>query len=646
MVLLACIWRPGTANAVIHPASVLAGPAQGILGVDGVALAGDGSGGVLYGEEVEGVAHLFVAPLSDGAWGAPVEVDREDAYGASQATIAAGDGGRLLVAWVQPRNIDSRDVAEYELMSASLQPGSGSFGQAIAIDTSVGEPDTGDVSGVDPTIAMAPDGLAYVVYRQIADDCRLGDEDNPEEAKCRPGSTYEVVHVRVARFNYLTWSSLGTINRAPQLAMTKPTPENAPSIGIALNGNGVVTWQEPDASGVPRIWVRRLFGTVLGNALQASPETIGGRPVTSEADAPAVTVGPYGEAEIAYRIHGAPGSAVATTQLFLNSLADEFGLHGSELRGAAALAGTEQAGLGVPSGSIAQPDEEEFRLAWTQSGAVREVTGSAKGTGMPVTIGASAAQAYTTINPAGGGTTVWTAPSGAPPAVEVREAFPQGAYQAAQLTGNVTGPVTDLSLGGDGQGDALAGWLQGPLGDSEVIGDFTQAPPGQFLVFTPLGWITPHEDSISWEAPFDAVSGVTYSIYIDGKLRVAGLTSPSVRLPLAGLGNGIHDLQVLATDTSGQQTMSGERQLKLDVQPPTVRARLIDRGHGVRVSVTDNASGVDAKATRISFGDGAHAEGSASASHAYARPGRYTLTASVRDKAGIHATVHLRVKVE
>lgn len=284
MTLLVLLGLPAGAAAIIHPASPLDGPANDILDVDGAAMAADSSGGVVYRKQVEGVTHVFAVPFHNGAWGQPVEVDTEDAYGASQPAIAAGEGGRLLVVWVQPRNVSSKDVVEYALMSASLQPGASAFGQAIMVDPNVGEPDTGDISGVQPKLAMAPDGTAYVVYRVTADDCGIDDQGNSEEAKCRPGSTDKIVYVRAARFNYLTWSSLGTINRSTQLPMRDPSSSNAPAIGIDVNGNGVVAWQEPDVSGVARIWVRRLFGTVKGNVLEASPETVGVQPVTSDAE--------------------------------------------------------------------------------------------------------------------------------------------------------------------------------------------------------------------------------------------------------------------------------------------------------------------------------------------------------------------------
>jgi hypothetical protein len=644
--LFACLLAPVPARALIHPASVLDGPANDILEVDGAAMAPDGTGGVVYRKEVEGgIAHVFVVPFANGRWGGPIAVDTEDVYGASEPAIAAGEGGRLLVVWVQRRNVSTGGVTLYELMGASLQPGADGFGQAVAIDTSVGEPYTGDISAVDPTLAMAPDGAAYVVYRVITDDCSRVAGD-PESSLCPPSNpTDKLVDVRVARFQYLTWSSPVTINRAAaQVAMPDPTPENAPAIGIALNGNGVVVWQEPEASGgVARIWARRLFATVLGNVLQASPETIGGRPVTSDAEAPALAVGPFGEARIAYRIHGEPGSAVSTTQLYVNSILSEIAPHGSQLQGAVPVPGAVQNGLGVPSDAIDQ--QEGFRIAWTQGGAALELTGGANTTGSPVAVGAAGGRALTSINPAGGGTTTWQAPVGAAPAVEVREDYARGAYQTAQLAGAIAGPISGLALGGDGQGDALIGFAQGPPGRSEVLGDFVQAPPAPFTVDTPAGWVRGGAVSIGWEVAPDAVTGVTYAVYVDGKPRIEGLTGLTASLSAARLGDGAHKVQVLATDASGQQTMSAASELKIDANPPIVRIRPIDDRRGVRVTVTDHASGVDKAATVVSFGDGHTTRRRDTVTHEYEHAGTYWITAHVRNNVGNHATVHIRVRV-
>jgi hypothetical protein len=632
--------------AVIHPAQVIAGPANDLVEVAGAAMAPDGSGGVLYRARVEGVMHLYAIPFREGRWGTPLQVDTEDPYGASEPAIAAGEGGRLLVVWVQPRNLSSGGVTLYELQSASLAPGASGFGEAITVDANVGEPDTGNVSHVEPRLAMAPDGAAYVVYRVLTDECRISgpDIENPRDTECPPGPGRELVDVRVARFDYLLWSSLGTINRDRQIATPDPNPANAPTIGIGVEGNGVVAWQEPEDAGEPaRIWTRRLFGAVKGTVLPASPGAIGGRPVTSEAQAPEIGVSRFGEARLTFRIDGGRGSAVSTTQLFLNSLPSIFDPNGGRFEGPVALPGASGTDLGASSAAV--DPSGNFRLAWTQEDSVRLASGGLQGLAAPATIGVSGGPALTTINASGGGATAWPATEAGRPVVEVREDFAHGAYQAATLAGDVPGPVSGLYLGGSGQGDALTVWMQGPPGHSEVVGDFVQAPPSTLVVSPPSGWVRAREATVVWEPVSDAVPSVAYSVYVDGRQVMSGLHGTSVNLRSALLGDGVHQVQVLATDSAGQRTMSATAPLKIDVNPPIVKVQLVDHRQGVRVRVSDDASGVDAQATRISFGDGAHSSEHVHVRHIYRRAGAYTITARVRDNVGNGATVHIRVMV-
>jgi hypothetical protein len=643
LVLLVVVALPAQAPAVIHPASVIAGPANDILELDAAAMAPDGSGGLIFRQRSAGTAHVFVAPFVNGQWGGVVQVDTGSPYEASQPAIAAGSEGRLLAVWVQPRNVSAKGVIQYALMGASLQPGGSSFGQGVMIDPNVGEPYTGDISAVAPKLAMAPNGVAYVVYRVILDDCGIGDESNPEEPKCRPGTTDKVVAIRAARFDYLRWSLLGAVNRAPQVAMRNPTPENAPSIGIDLSGDGVVAWQEPGGDDVARIWVRRLFGSVLGNVLEASPESIEGHGITSDADAPAVAMTPYGEARIAFRIEGGPGSAASTPQLYVNSLASELGLNAAKLGGALAIPGAAQSGLGAPSIGIDR--RGNWQIAWAQGSALDELTGTEQTLGTTMSLPGGGEQVRTTINPAGGGTTGWVTGPGVAPAVDVREDYAQGAFQFAQLSGNVAGPISDFQLGGSGEGDALLAWTQGLLGQAEVVGAFVQAPPAPFNVVVPFGWVRPPEADVSWERSPDAVAGVTYTVYVDGKPRVGGLTGLSAHLSPVALGDGVHRIQILATDPSGQETMSGQRDLRVDANPPIVKVALVDRRRGVRVTISDKASGVHGGALVISFGDGQRARRRERVTHRYSRAGIYTITAFVRDKAGNSAVVHFRVAV-
>ena len=271
------------ARAQLAPAVVLDGPSPTILDVDGAAMAPDGSGGVLYRILVAGQPHLFVSRFLNGLWQPAVQVDGGQPFAAGFPAIAAGNGGRLLVVWAEPWATINQ-ITRYELMSSEIDPGASQFGPAVQVDPK----DIGDGTAAYPSLAMAPNGQAYVAYRAVTNSL-VGSAIVP------PRAGDELIDVRVARYNGqgLNWTSLGNINDHPQLTMRHPTQSNAPAIGVSLAGNAVVAWQEPDASGVARILARRIFGNRVGTAvLDVSATSAEGQPIDAEADAPAIAVAP------------------------------------------------------------------------------------------------------------------------------------------------------------------------------------------------------------------------------------------------------------------------------------------------------------------------------------------------------------------
>jgi hypothetical protein len=280
-----------------------------------------------------------------------------------------------------------------------------------------------------------------------------------------------------------------------------------------------------------------------------------------------------------------------------------------------------------------------------QGGVAEELKGDEQSAGSPVALGPSQGPALAGIGPAGGATTVWPTSVDGSSSVAVREDYAGGAFQSARLAGALPGPLGGLSLGEDLEGDALLGWSQGPPGRSEVLSAFVQAPPSSFLVLTPIGWIRAGSARISWEAAPASVAGVSYAIYVDGHLRARSLTGLTSALSSTVLGDGVHLVQVLATDADGQQTMSQAGKLKIDVNPPIVRVKAIDGGRGVRVTIRDAASGVKRSAIRVSFGDAGHAQKRETFTHLYGHAGLYTITALVSDRVGNKATVHLQVRI-
>src|SRR5271157_5401662 len=89
----------GRARAVILPTTTIDGPSQEIVGFGGVAMAEDGTGGLVYLKRVDGVPHVFVSRYIGGHWLAPIRVDYEDPFAAGWPRIGAADDGELIVVW-------------------------------------------------------------------------------------------------------------------------------------------------------------------------------------------------------------------------------------------------------------------------------------------------------------------------------------------------------------------------------------------------------------------------------------------------------------------------------------------------------------------------------------------------------------------
>src|SRR5262249_46860140 len=150
--------------------------------------------------------------------------------------------------------------------------------------------------------------------------------------------------------------------------------------------------------------------------------------------------------------------------------------------------------------------------------------------------------------------------------------------------------ISSLTVGPSGQGDALIAFQQGLSSTSQVAVADVQAPPLQFATYVSAGWITPQQGQISWDPALSASPSVSYSVLVDGQIRVSGLHGLSARLDPRWLGDGIHRISVLATDASGQETLSIESNLQVDAAPPSVQLTLGHK-HRVKVQVTDSESG-------------------------------------------------------
>ena len=627
------------ARAMILPAVTIDGPSEDIVGFGGVAMANDGSGGLVYLKRVDGVAHVFVSRYVGGQWQAPIRVDTEQPFAASWPRIAAANGGELLVVWATPFATEHERPVD-ELLGAMLGPGSSKFSPPILID-----PDIEDGTGTSPDLAMSSTGQADVVYRVI--DKNLNNSSIP---LLRPSDVVE--EVRVAHFDGERWSSLGAINRDPGISMRPPTEANAPKIAIGPTGNGVVVWQEPNIEGVARIWARRLFGSTLDYVLPISAESFNGAPIGQDADAPNVAVSWLGQADVAYRQVSGPGSPLPGPRIFLNILPDGESKSGAEFLGASivdsAVSGGAGASVGPPSIDI--DEKEDLRLLYDSNGTPRVIEGDDKGLTGALSLGPAFAgsepSAASVMNPQGGGVSAW--PSANPkgdPAVAVREDFLSGAVQTALVSGGAGGEVAELAVGRSGLGDGLIAFRQGPFGDAAIVAAQATAPASEVVLGAPKGWIKPSQALITWEPAISADGPLRYSVVLDGRALPAPAGALQLRLDPRGLGAGRHRVQLLATDIDGQSTLSAPSPLLIDGELPAVTIARAIGGYGVSVLIHDPYTGLALHAISVSFGDGHSARGRKRFVHRYARGGVYQVVVHVRDKLGNAGVVRRLVSV-
>lgn len=654
---------------MITPPVTVDGPSSSILDFGGVAMASDGSGGVTYVKEVAGVPHVFASRLVEGGWSAPVRVDWDQPYPASQPRIAAGPKGELLVVWVTQVATVHGKIRD-GLYSASFGPRANGFGPSELIDPNVGEG-----IGVDPSLSATAPGQAIVAYRAITFDFSPGVFSTA--VQLRPGDV--MAEIRLARLKDDRWSRIGAINRNPEASMRPPGPDNGPQIATGTDGGAAVAWQEPDQSGAARIWLRRVFGTTPGPVLEASPTSWEGQPVTADADAFSLAVSAFAQVRLAMRI--APGSSSALSgRILLNSLQPSFSLSAGTLTGAQlADGGVVAGGAGVP-GVAASDDgggQGSMRLGFLAGTQLRQIGVDDEGALVgvqtpPGPVAQEGARVVTAVNPEGGGLAAYPAfDADGRPAVAVRQEYPSGAAQTGLLFGAQGGPVSNLEIGRSGSGDGLLGFLQGEAGHVQVVAERVSAPPASFKVTAPARWVKPPEAKLHWDGSESGAGPVRYSVLIAGQVVGRGLRRHVFRPPAALLGSGVRPVRVLATDQLGQQQLSRSTRLRVDAEPPIVDLKVLPKRGRVAVKVVDRDSGLNGKRSRVSFGDGTAAmrlrragsgaktisrpsrqarkgdrrSSAYTLSYTYEHGGSYAVVVGARDRAGNRISRRFEVRV-
>jgi hypothetical protein len=630
------LFLPAIARAVVSDVQLIDGPNADVVGIADTAMSEDGSGGVVWLRQVDGRAHVFAAQFKGGAWRQLQRVDAGQGFDSSWPQIGAGNGGRLVVTWVQEFGVESD-----RLFSATLDPGATGFQAPIPIDFNVGE-----ATSTFPDLAMARGGQAYLAYRVITDTS----PSNP------PG--YVGADVRVARYNGRLWSVLGTpVDRSLAAPMRLATAGNSPKVGIDVQGGGIVAWQEPDDEFVDRIWARRLFGANVGIPLQVSPSAWEGAPLRGPADAFALDMAGFGQASVAFRQQPGQASKLGVTRAMVNETPDVF----SELSGSFGQAilvdGSARGDLGAPSVGV---DPRGLFVSGFSAGPVSLLGSGDDVAAEPVKrldtgVSSVAGDPQVDLAETGATVTAWRELRGQAGLVAVQEQRADGIAEPTELSAPSGGAVGDLVLGGSGLGDAIVAWEQGSGANAQIAASVVDAPPDPFLVLLPEAWQRKPRIRIAWDRSPNAISRVRYSVSVDDEPVVENRKRLNAYLTRDDVDDGRHRIQIFAIDAAGQETGSRVGALRVDRHGPRVKLRR--HGRRLTVIVSDgprrSTSGLRRGSVKASFGVRRRAGASASrrkgkrkpvtvrVSHDYQRGGRYRVIVRARDRAG-NRTVYRR----
>jgi hypothetical protein len=621
---------PSTAGAHVDAAVTIAGPDPAIIDVGQVAMAPDGTGGVVYRRSEGGIPHVYAARYDGERWRTPQRVDLGQRFTSTWPRIGAADGGRLVVTWVQegPPNQDS-------MYSAALARGSERFQAPNLVDFTIG-----DSRAAYPDLAMAPNGDALLVYERVTS---FGDP--------LLGLDYVGSQIKLARFNGSRWSGLGvSVNRVPTTPLRLPTAAAGPKVAIGSDGSAVVAWQEPDETLQDRVWARRVFGSRLGIVLAASPTTADGKPARGAADALDVAISPTGRAMVAIRQQPDPTNRGQAARVYVNQLDEPESGAGSGFGGAQVVQ-TPASGTTTGAPRVAIGGRFGVLLAWSGAGEATLAQGTGATAPNLLGLGAvPAAPAPVVAQGVDGRGTVATASADRGGQVVVRELDGPSVTATQAVTGAAGGPVDGLEIGDAGNGNALVAFSQGSPSVRQIAVARVNARPVPFMVEAPPEWTNVRRPVITWQLPPNDPRPQHYTVRIDGQVVARTIYSRRLQLKPGALPDGTHTVQVTAASrTGGGETAAPAASFGTDRRPPLVG--FVRKGRRVRVVIKDaggygKSSGPAPGGTTIDWGDDETTDAvTRSAGHLYDETRTVSVVVRAMDTAGNVTNVRRSLRV-
>jgi hypothetical protein len=587
-------------TATFGPPAVLDGPSAGIQSLSGIAVTRDGTGGLVYVKDVAGVPHVFASQLLNGAFRAPVQVDSSLSGPSSQPVIGAGPGGLVLIAFINGGQL-------FVVGSAS---GPESFSAPRSLFS----------GAANPAIAVTALGKAYLAFTATSTG---GD-------------------VRAAYYYQGRWGVETTsLNAVPSDGAG--TGAGVPAVAASGDGVGIVAWGEGG-----HVYVRRVWG--LAPSVQYFEADVPSLSGWSEVSADTPSIATAGDSSYVN---------VAFHELFSNGTQQQARVLVHRLRASSWDPVMAPDGLATPGTESA--DQPRVSMSELGNGFVSSArTGSNQV--WAATLGQNGSfnqvmrlDSLVNVTPpyavpiAGGyasGLIAWQHDPGPLGAAEIRARFFNGSSFGPEVVVSppALGPTdaaAGLVAGADFQVDVAIAWVQGAVGQREIVTDQLYQPPGGFKPVSYFRYVRSVTPVLSWTDPRE-LWGPLYRVTVDG---TPVRQSYALATGVPALTQGPRTWSVEAINGGGLTSATRNATVFVDTIPPTVSFQLagkpqVDQELHLYVAYSDTppggtpADGSGVNSVMVDWGDGSNYTITHGKFHSYKLPGRYRVTITVTDKAG------------
>lgn len=683
------------------PEPLVGGLTQVTLG--GLAVARDGTGGLVYTATANGISHVFLSRLLGGVFQSPEQLDTGALTGASEPVITADNGGQILVAFISGSNLYAAEApSSAQGLSSPVQLAAGAS---------------------NPAISMNLYGIGYLAYTATSGS---GDD------------------VDVQYFDGSGWSPASPEAMNDSAGDVAGTGSGAPSVVAASDGVGIVAWGEGG-----HIYSRRLQGTATSVEVeQDDVSNLNGMGEVSAGHPDIASGGDSTYPDIVFDETFADGSENVSRAMLTRLVAEQTraatavdGISSASQNGLAPQVAMSEFGRGLitaetanvttttptatatttnpttstPSTTTAATTTATTTTTTTTATTATATTATATTTTATTTT-ATTTTATATIPATAPTPTVATTPtpgSAAPFGIAATALANNGAagnavsadptpdasdpdaipatfgqtitalawdqdggnglsqielsYAADGLTlespvvlssvnAGTIQPGDGLLLAGDSRGDGVAAWIQGSSPSLAIETAQLYTPEAKPSLSPATVYADVSQPRLAWNAAVEDWGSVLYGVSVDGDQVDQ---TPGTSLQLASLTDGTYSWGVSASNAVGNVVDSGTGKLVVDTFAPRLRLRLTGAPRPAAIqhlAIADTdppnptetgalASGI--RSVTVSWGDAGKPLTSTkpTQSHSYAKPGIYTLRATVADEVGNTTTLTHTIRV-